>query len=221
MSFQQVADAPTHNLQGQAVGRKGQLTRLRLIETVAELLKHRPLSEIRVLDICREASTAPGTFYLYFKDVQDLVFESIRLNQEIPPELDALLRDEWPNDQASHYSRLFVSGYVKYWEERYHLLHIRNLTADQGDERMIELRHSCLVPILECLAEKIGRGCQAENPPLNPLAGAAVIMGSLERLAAIFRVHVAPRSDMSTQDLINAEAWVLARMLGEGSSSVT
>lgn len=207
--------APTHNLQGQVVGRKGQLTRLRLIDTLCEMLRHRPLNDLRVMELCRQAKTAPGTFYLYFKDVQDLAFEAIRLYQEIPAELDELLRAEWPAEEAFQSAQRFVAGYVRYWQERYHLLQIRNLTADQGDERMVELRHSCVVPIMERLAEKIASAQRGGAGPLTPLAGATVIMGSLERLAALSRFHVAPRSDMSTQELIDAEAWVLARMLGQ------
>jgi len=206
---------PTHNLQGQVVGRKGQLTRLRLIETLCEMLRHRPLNDLRIMDLCREAKTSPGTFYLYFKDVQDLAFEAIRLYQEIPAELDELLLAEWPAEEAFEYAQRFVAGYVRYWQERYHLLHIRNLTADQGDERMVELRHSCVVPIMERLAGKIAGASGQRSGPLTPLAGATVIMGSLERLAALSRFHVAPRTDMSTQDLVDAEAWVLARMLGQ------
>lgn len=208
-----LSSMPTHNLQGQVVGRKGQLTRMRLIETLCEMLRHTPLSQLRILDLCREARTSPGTFYLYFRDVQDLAFEAIRLYQEIPEELDDLLQADWPPDAAFEYARRFVTEYVRYWRERYNLLHIRNLTADQGDERMIELRHSCVVPVMERLAAKIAQARAYNVGPLTPLAGASVVMGSLERLAAVSRVHATPRSDMSTQDLIDAEAWVLARML--------
>lgn len=207
--------APTHNLQGQAVGRKGQLTRLRLIDTLCEMLRHRPLNDLRIMELCQQAKTSPGTFYLYFKDVQDLAFEAIRLYQEIPAELDDLLRAAWPVDSAFQYAQRFVAGYVHYWQERYHLLQIRNLTADQGDGRMVELRHSCVVPIMEHLAEKIASAQRRDAGPLTPLAGATVVMGSLERLVALSRFHVAPRGDMSTQELIDAEAWVLARMLGQ------
>lgn len=206
---------PTHNLQGQVVGRKGQLTRLRLIDTLCEMLRHRPLNDLRIMELCREAKTSPGTFYLYFKDVQDLAFEAIRIYQEIPVELDELLQSEWPVEEAFCHARRFVVGYVRYWQERYHLLQIRNLTADQGDDRMVELRHCCVVPIMERLAAKIAAAPRPVAGPLTPLAGATVIMGSLERLAALSRFYVAPRSDMSTQELIDAEAWVLARMLGQ------
>lgn len=210
-------DSPAVNLQGQALGRKGQLTRMRLIATLEGLLKHRPLRDLRVMDICREAKTAPGTFYLYFRDVEDLALEAIRKCQELPQELNELLIEDWPTEQSFDYAKRFINGYVAYWEERYHLLHLRNLAADEGNQAMIDLRHSCVVPLLEQVAEKIrrARSNQSTKDVLNPTAAATVFMGGLERLAAVFRFHVSLRSDMSVDDVITAQAWVLARMLGQ------
>lgn len=209
-------EPPTYNLKGKVLGRKGQLTRARLIATLENMLKHRPLRELRVMDICREAKTAPGTFYLYFEDVEGLALEAIRKSQELPTELSELLDSDWPRDQAFDFARRFISGYVAYWEEHYHLLHTRNLTADEGNLQMIELRHSCVVPLLERIANKIRSASKHhQDDALNPVAGATVIMGSLERLAAVFRFHVSQRSDVSSEDFIDAEAWVLARMLGQ------
>lgn len=204
-------EPPAVNLQGQTLGRKGQLTRMRLIATLENLLQQRPLRDLRVMDICREAKTAPGTFYLYFRDVEELALEAIRKCQELPEDLSLLLDEDWPTGQAFDYARRFIAGYVTYWEERYHLLHMRNLAADEGNQAMIDLRHACVVPLLERLAAKIGPASQVDNP----IAAATVIMGSLERLAAVFRFHVGPRSDMTVEDVITAQAWVLAQMLGQ------
>lgn len=210
-------EPPAVNLQGQALGRKGQLTRMRLIATLEDLLKHRPLRDLRVMDICREAKTAPGTFYLYFRDVEDLALEAIRKCQELPQELNELLGQDWPTEQSFDYAKRFIGGYVAYWEERYHLLHMRNLAADEGNQPMIDLRHSCVVPLLEQVAGKIhkGRSARSTEDVLNPIAAATVFMGGLERLAAVFRFHVSLRSDMTVEDVITAQAWVLARMLGQ------
>lgn len=216
-------EPPAVNLQGQALGRKGQLTRMRLIATLEGLLKHRPLRDLRVMDICREAKTAPGTFYLYFRDVEDLALEAIRKGQELPRELHDLLNEDWPTEQSFDYARRFIGGYVTYWEERYHLLHMRNLAADEGSQAMVDLRHSCVVPLMEQIAGKIhqARATQPAEDGLNPLAAATVIMGSLERLAAVFRFHGPLRSDMTVEDVITAQAWVLARMLGQQEISAT
>lgn len=217
MTMQFPSEPPAVNLQGQALGRKGHLTRMRLIATLEGLLKHRPLRDLRVMDICREAKTAPGTFYLYFRDVEDLALEAIRKGQELPSELNELLDEDWPIEQSFEYSKRFIGRYVTYWEERYHLLHMRNLAADEGSQSMVDLRHACVVPLMEQLARKIrkARATQCVEDNLNPLAAATVIMASLERLAAVFRFHATLRSDMSVEDVVTAQAWVLAMMLGQ------
>ncbi|WAH55372.1 TetR/AcrR family transcriptional regulator [Pseudomonas silvicola] len=210
--FDLTADVPLHNLQGQVVGPKGLRTRLRLIETLESLVQSCPLRELRVMDICREARTAPGTFYLYFKDVQDLALEAIRIYQKLPPELDELLNQEWPRSEALALSRRFVNDYACYWDAHFHLLQVRNLTADEGDARMIELRYACLVPVLERLADKIAPGQRAAMP--HPMAAATVVMASLERMASVLRLIPAQREDITRHQVIEAQAWVLANLMG-------
>jgi AcrR family transcriptional regulator len=59
-----------------AVGvRKGERTKLRLKSAMAQLLADTRFSDVRVSDICRLASVAPGTFYLYFENKETLAIE--------------------------------------------------------------------------------------------------------------------------------------------------
>ncbi|MET0378119.1 MAG: TetR/AcrR family transcriptional regulator [Spongiibacteraceae bacterium] len=212
-----VLQHPDVNQQGQALGRKGQLTRQRLIEAAEKLLHTKRLRDLRQADVCRVAKVSPPAFYVYFPDIETLVLEAIAINQVIPDELQQLLDEIWEPSAIFSKARAFVLSYVTYWDKHYHVLKARNLAADEGDPRVHELRFSVQVPIMERLAEKISEGQQLSGDnSLAPVAGASVIMSSLERLAATMRFSIGndPRADMTINDLIDAEAWILTKMIG-------
>jgi AcrR family transcriptional regulator len=208
---------PDVNQQGQALGRKGQLTRQRLIEAVEQLLRTKRLRDLRQADVCRVAKVSPPAFYVYFADIEALVLEAIAINQVVPDDLHALLNEVWAPDQTFTKARAFVACYVDYWDQHYHVLKARNLAADEGDPQVHALRFSVQVPLMEKLAEKIaaGQAVSGDNT-LAPHAGASVVMASLERLVATMRFSfdLDPGAKMTPSDLIDAEAWVLAKMIG-------
>lgn len=206
---------PKVNQHGQLLGTKGQLTRERLIHAVEELLRIKPLRELRQVDICRAAQVSAPTFYLYFTDVQALVLEAIAYKQMLPPDLQQLLEETWPAEGLFDKAREFVRLYVQFWDEHYHLFKARNLAADEGDPQMSELRLAFQVPILEQLAAKIAAGRGKSKGMPTPIAGATVVMSSLERLAPTLRFTLtqAPRHDMSVEDVLDAEAWVFTTLI--------
>ncbi len=53
--------------------RKGERTALRLRAAICALLEDVPLSRLKLQDICTRAAVAPGTFYLYFPDRDQLL----------------------------------------------------------------------------------------------------------------------------------------------------
>src|SRR3990170_2175491 len=66
-----VADARA--LDGRALGKRGALTRRRLLDATATLLEDRGIRDLRVVDIARAVGTSPATFYQYFRDVEEAV----------------------------------------------------------------------------------------------------------------------------------------------------
>lgn len=209
---------PDVNLQGQALGRKGQQTRQRLLEAVEQLLRTKRLRELRQAEVCRVAKVSPPAFYLYFPDIEALVLEAIAINQVIPDDLYDSIDQPWASDEVFTRARAFVARYVDYWSQHYHVLKARNLAADEGDLAVRELRFSVQVPILKKIAGKIALGQERSgDSSLLPLAGAAVVLASLERLVATMRSIVDdadPNVEFTTDDLIDAEAWILTRMIG-------
>ena len=52
-----------------------QITRQKLIDSVKELLKTKPFDKINVASITQYAGVAKGTFYVYFKRKEDILYE--------------------------------------------------------------------------------------------------------------------------------------------------
>jgi AcrR family transcriptional regulator len=65
-------DFPAWLGQGRDGMRKGERTRLDLLLSGAHVLADQGLDTLTVADICQHAGVAHGTFYLYFKDRNDL-----------------------------------------------------------------------------------------------------------------------------------------------------
>ena len=53
------------------MGRRGQRTRQRLLDSTERLLGRSTYREVRVVDIARDAGMSPAAFYQYFADVED------------------------------------------------------------------------------------------------------------------------------------------------------
>jgi len=199
---------------GQVMGRKGHDTRARLVAAAARLVATRPLQELRVTDIAREAGLGPPNFYVYFADVGAAVLAALDRHPQASPELLAILDLDWTSPDGLDHARRFVVAYLGSWKENFALLRARNLAADEGDQRFIEQRLADIGPILRGLTEKFEAAQAAGRVPktLQAQATAGVIVAALERLAA------APRwsQGSSTGDGVirDAAAFVLAAALG-------
>lgn len=58
-------------------GRKSERTQLGFQAAACRLLERTAPSDIKVADICREAGTAHGTFYIYFRDIRHLLSDTL------------------------------------------------------------------------------------------------------------------------------------------------
>jgi AcrR family transcriptional regulator len=209
---------PRINQQGQVIGRKGQQTRERIVDAVEMLLQTQPLRDLKQAEVCRIAKVSPPAFYVYFRDIETAVREAIARHQVLPAELDALLQEPWPEAEVFARAQRFVTLYLEYWEQHYHLFKTRNLSADEGDPAMIELRLGFQVPVMEKIAALIAEGQSRSGQTLpTPRAGAAIVMASLERLAPTLRFTLGPTppEGMSVKDVIDAAASVLTRLIND------
>lgn len=201
------------NKNGQTLGRKGMETRQRLMDAARDLLRDRSPFEITALLITRAAKTASATFYLYFDDVEDLLYAlSAGISEEIEDlfDRDRLLRDP---DRLYEDAMQFVRAYNAVWDRHSDILLYRNLEADRGNPRFNSLLTQASIPILNALAERIAAAYPERQRPRRAVvyAEAIVFFVALERMAA--SAHQYPEEGLNSAVLMEGQARALAHML--------
>jgi len=177
---------------GRPLGPRAQATRKRMLEAANVLLGERSLRDLRVSDIARRVGASPATFYQYFKDVEDVVLCLARDASREMSDFKDLIDGDWQGEAGLARGRALADAFIDHWDAHHAPLRVRNLAADEGDPRFLEVRRRAMAPLLASLAERIealqaeaGRGDPAAR--LHPHAAAAAMAAILERLAAYHR----------------------------------
>ncbi|OYW89044.1 MAG: hypothetical protein B7Z23_12240, partial [Pseudomonadales bacterium 32-61-5] len=103
--------------------------------TPRRLLATRSPFDLTALLITREAKSAPATFYVYFDDVQDLLYA---MSADIASEIvDLFENDRLLRDPARYFEDAigFVRAFNGVWDRHSDILLYRNLEADRGNPR--------------------------------------------------------------------------------------
>ena len=180
---------PSVALDGRALGRRGALTRRRLLDATAALLETHGIRDLRVVDIARAVGSSPATFYQYFRDVEAAVLAlAEEVGDEIAP-LAARLASPWDATHGLDDARALVDGFVDYWDRHRAVLRTRNLAAQEGDERFREVRHGTLRDFITTFTAKITEARAAGHvvDEMSPLAASAALVALIERMAAFHR----------------------------------
>ena len=203
------------------MGTKGLQTRRRLIAATEDLLKTTSLRELRVADIARAAETSTSTFYLYFRDVPEAVLAVISELSQSTPTFLAIVGRRWDESEAYDRAQNFVETYIDYWQAHAALFRVRNLAADEGDERFLLARANAVVPLLEALAARIEERQQAGALPsdLHSFSTAGALLAMIERLATLTPAHMSGRRGVTQDRIVHAAAFFAAVVLG-GRASV-
>lgn len=174
----------SHNLVGQRLGRKGRDTRERILAAAAKLLAAPDAPAITLTAVAREASLGMTSLYLYFRDLSEL------LGAVLDPIMDSVeeaylgqLRDPWPDHRLGERCRSFVEAYYGFWRQHARVLHLRNAFSDNGDERMLRLRHRGTTPLLQLLVQQMG--ADAADTDAEAYHMATVLLTGLERMATV------------------------------------
>ncbi len=171
----------TRNLLGQKMGRKGRDTRKRVMDAALELLKTSSYKDLSVSEIASEAELSNATFYVYFKDVEEVLYACVEAAALDLGELHAVLDAEWTRDNAREQVKKFVEIYNELWEKYRVELRVRNLEADQGNLRFLNLR----IETTRTLLQKLGNKIAKLNPELEyPQQIAVAIHAAMGGLAA-------------------------------------
>jgi AcrR family transcriptional regulator len=172
-------------LDGRALGRRGLRTRARLLEATAQRLERSGLRDLRVVDIARAVGTSPATFYQYFRDVDDAVLALVGEAAEDLSPVSAALAEPWTETSA----RQIVEAFVASWDVHRAVLRVRNLAAQEGDQRFRAARNASLRPITEALAARVAesQGAGRVNADVSPIGAASAMVAMTERIAAFHR----------------------------------
>lgn len=207
------AAGSTPKKNGAILGRKGRATQRALMDATARLLERTSPINLTAAAISKEAGTSPATFYVYFNNVEDILWA---LCSEISNETshlfvnDSFLRvDERLEDDALQ----FVRGYCDIWSKDGMLLLYRNMESDRGNRRFNQLVLKIALPILQGLTNRIVEAAAPDKPITRSEANAeaVVFIAAIDRIAAA--LHLWPEDSLSADTLLRAEARVLVRML--------
>lgn len=203
------------------MGTKGLQTRRRLMEATEELVKTKPLRELRVADIAKAARTSTSTFYLYFQDVPEAVLALISQYTQSTPEFLTQLSEPWPEDEAYDRAQYFVESYIDFWQTHSPLFRVRNMAADEGDGRFISVRATSVRPLLDALAARIEDRQRAKGLPgdLHALSTAGALLAMIERIAVIPPPTLGGQRGVTRERVVHAAAFFAAVVLG-GSAVV-
>ena len=205
-----------HNQLGQSIGSKGVQTRRKLLQAVVNLLRKKSLLDLTIADIARVAGTSQATFYVYFKDVPDIVLSVVGGISQSPPRLLILFSTPW--NVANSFKRAldFTSDYVETWEENAPLFRARNHASDEGWPQFTDIRVSAISPLIAIMAQRIDqRQTRGELPPmLQPYAMAGALLAMIERLASARR----PEKSTTTQRrLIDVASYLSVLLFCDGN----
>jgi AcrR family transcriptional regulator len=196
-------------IDGRPLGRRAQETRRRLLDATSELLVSQGIRDLRVVEVARKVGTSPATFYQYFRSVDEAVLIlAEELTDELHP-LVALLEQQWNGKDGVETARAMVDGFIGYWDQHRAVLRVRNLAAEEGDQRFRDVRNANLSTITDRLARLVGENQKAGRvaSEIAPYAAAAAMVAMLERMAA-FHFDLEPRGVRRSQ-LVETTARIL------------
>jgi AcrR family transcriptional regulator len=196
-------------IDGRALGRRGALTRRRLLEATAALLETHGVRDLRVVDIARRVGTSPATFYQYFRDVEDAVLAlAAAVGEDLAP-IEELLDRPWTGADGLVAARELVTSFMEYWDAHRAILRTRNLAAQEGDRRFRDVRNAALRPLREGLAAKVEEAQSGGfvSPELSPIAAASALAAMMERMAA-FHADLEPYG-ASRDDVVETTARIV------------
>jgi AcrR family transcriptional regulator len=208
------------NKQGQILGRKGQETRQRLMAAARKLLCSSSPVDLTAVAIAKAAGTSSASFYMYFDDVQDVLYSLSQLAGTEMTEVAKLLDAPWTFETLERETIELIEALNSVWSRHREVLRYRNLEADRGDPRFEELRMNTYIPFIERFARRI--------LSLNPATGsrrksdayaeATVLHAAMERLAATDPMVV--EKGLGSHKLVSALARIIIQTLRSGGDNL-
>lgn len=173
----------SHNLNGQKLGRKGRLTRERILAATSELLAESE-EPISLSAVARRASLGMTSLYNYFTDLTELLLAVLEPVMATADEgYVAMLRERWQDEDLGDRCIAFSRAYFAFWSSHARLLHLRNTMADNGDRRMLLHRVMSTQPLIGMIAAQMN--ADPSRTDGEAYAMATVLMTGLERMVTV------------------------------------
>jgi AcrR family transcriptional regulator len=187
---------------GQQMGARGAQTRSRLLAAAETLLRTVSPMDLNAAAIAREAETSPATFYVYFTDVRDLLFDltgaAAPAFAAMFPRPDSLLVPARRGADAS----ILVAAVNAAWDRNTAVLLYRNLEADRGDAAFDTARTAWAQPVLVRIVTAMQTTSSTRRNLRQAQADAVILLAAIERIAAT--THRAPTNGPPADDLAAA-----------------
>jgi len=193
------------------LGRKGRETRARLLAAARKLLETTSPLHLTAAAIAKEASAAPATLYVYFADVQDVLYALALETHEAFAQLSES-HAEWFTDASRFESdaQALIAAYNAIYTAHASVLQYRSLEADRGNPRFVALQMTDAVPTIELLARAVRRN-RPDLSKAEAFADAVVFQCAMERLASVRLQFPPDRPGPSSDELDRAQARIIAR----------
>ena len=186
-----VPEAVSHNLNGQKLGRKGRITRERILASTLELLQENTDAPISLSAVARKASLGMTSLYLYFSDLTELLLAVLEpLREEAESTFVEIVRDYWPDDRLEECCRAYIEAYYAFWTKHSRILHLRNNMSDQYDERMTDARVRGAQPAIAFFRRQLMRPGQTVSSEADGMS--SVLMTAIERAVTVATDPVMP-----------------------------
>lgn len=179
-----VARNVSYNLNGQKLGRKGRVTRERILAATVELLESAGDEPISLSAVARKASLGMTSLYNYFTDLTELllaVLEPVMATAE--DAYMAMLREPWHDEELGARCYRFLCAYYDFWLHHSRLLHLRNSMADNRDARMMMHRVNATQPVIGLFSVQMGGPAEHSLSPAYAMA--TVLMTGIERTVTV------------------------------------
>ena len=203
-----VTVSQTLAIDGRPLGRRAQETRRRLLDATGELLQSHGIRDVRVVEVARTVGTSPATFY-HFRSVDEAVLVlADELAEELHPVAE-LLDMPWNGKGGLDAARNLVDGYFRYWDRHRAVMRVRNLAADEGDQRFRDVRNRTLGAVTDRIARAVAENQKAGRVPseITPYSAAAAMVSMMERMAT-YHYDLEPRG-VTRADLVETTARIL------------
>ncbi|MFC5910779.1 TetR family transcriptional regulator [Streptacidiphilus monticola] len=170
---------------GRVAGRRGQATRQKLLDCLAEMLSTSPYRDVKVIDVARMAGTSPATFYQYFPDVEGAVLEIADEVASAGAGLRDLATDKnWAGKGGYQAAEELVDGFLTFWRDNDAILRVVTLGSAEGDKRFSKIRQKMLTGVANALTDAV-KELQATNKVEKSVSAPAVATSLVTMLSAV------------------------------------